>query len=42
MKLTLASVRFWAVLFTIALKMEAFAVHLRDLAQRRKMALIRF
>jgi len=40
--LSVNSIWFWAVLFTIALKMEAFAVHLRDLAQRRKMALIRF
>jgi hypothetical protein len=34
--------RFWLLLFTISLYVEAFAVHMRDLAQRRKMAQIRF
>jgi hypothetical protein len=42
MLLSMASIRFWALLFTISLRVEAFAVHTRDLAQRRKMAQIRF
>ena len=40
--LSFSSMRLWAMLFTIALSVEASAVHLRDLAQRRKMALIQF
>jgi hypothetical protein len=36
------SYQLWLLLFTISLRVEAFAVHMRDLAQRRKMAHIRF
>jgi hypothetical protein len=31
---------FWLIVFRIALILEGAAVHLRDLAQRRKMALV--